>query len=168
MIAALGLVATLALAGVDKPVEIRGAADQRGPHALILAQAVSQPPGLMWNHTGRPGLAPLEIRTQPGADYFVKLVDRATGRDALGIYVRGGRPIEVEVPLGDYILKYASGQIWQGEELLFGPEPQTTYSMAENVFSFTDEGSYYSGYTVELILQTSGNLSTRDIPASQF
>ena len=67
-------------------------------------------------------VAPLEIRTQGAGDYLVKLVDVPSGRDAGTVYVRGGTTVKVEVPLGTYAIRYATGPTWYGYDYLFGPE----------------------------------------------
>lgn len=120
----------------------------------------------MFNYTGRKGLAPLVLITGGGSDYFVKLVDPASGRDLFGLYVRGGQRIEVPVPLGSYEMRYASGDVWYGRGDLFGPD--TVTARATTLFHFQDQGMQYMGYTVELIRQTGGNLPTRSIPTSEF
>ena len=140
-----------------------------GPAPQSLPPAVARPsPGVMWNWTGRPPQAPLEIVTSAGSDYYLKLVDSVTGDEAMGIYVYGGRRIEVDVPLGRYRIRYAAGQTWRGQSNLFGPNGLTTYSEAQSVLNFEISGGYINGYTVELINQIGGNLSTRSIGASQF
>jgi hypothetical protein len=62
-----------------------------GAQAQASPTPIYQYPGVIYNRTGRPLVAPLEIVTKPGHDYYVKLVDLATGLDAVGIYVNGGR-----------------------------------------------------------------------------
>lgn len=117
-------------------------------------------------YTSRAGIAPLKIVTASGADYYVKLEDTRSSHTAMTIFVRGGFSVEVKVPLGTYKMKYASGSTWCGEDLLFGKS--TRYSEAQSVFNFADEGNQISGYTVQLIMQRDGNLSTKSIPASSF
>jgi hypothetical protein len=55
-------------------------------------------------------------------------------------------------------------------EYRFGPD--TTYAMAEDVVPFSETSTIdrwnYSDWTVELILQTDGNLETKAIDASEF
>lgn len=112
-------------------------------------------------------IAPLEIVTSgDGVHYFVKLTDWETDAPVLTIFVRAGQTAETTVPLGSYRLKYATGETWLGPDKLFGEE--TIYSQADNRFDFERQGNEVSGYTVELILQTGGNLSTRRIPKSQW
>ena len=137
-----------------------------GAQAHLSPSPIYQYPGVIYNRTGREPVAPLQIVTQPGRDYYVKLVDLATGLDDVGIYVNGGRNVEVLIPLGSYEMRYASGQTWYGFPSLFGPK--TTYAKSNSRFDFAVERGAYRRYTVELILQTNGNLRTFTIRPEQF
>ncbi len=117
-------------------------------------------------HTGE-RLSPLEIRTRgQNRHYFVKVTDYYSDQPIATIFVRSGSSTEILVPLGTFRLKYATGQTWYGENYLFGSE--TRYSEADKAFYFTFDGYQYSGYTVELFLQTDGNLTTHQITPDQF
>lgn len=125
-------------------------------------------PGIYTNDSGRVGEAPFEIRTSPGADYYIKLVDVVTQRDAVGIYVHGGQRLEVSVPLGVYEMRYASGETWRGLKHLFGPGEMTSYSKSNDIFEFKVGGGFVNGFTVELIRQQGGNMQTYDISPDRF
>lgn len=122
---------------------------------------------LNYNTSATP-LAPLEIKTPYGSSdyYFVKLVNVSTNRADMELFIHGGRTIEIKVPLGTYIMKYANGTKWYGREHNFGPE--TVYSKADSLFSFTKDYSGYSGYTVTLYKVQNGNLETEQITAEEF
>jgi len=122
--------------------------------------------GFLRSHTSEKGIAPLRIETRGSSNYLVKLENQTTGLNILDVFVRGGEAIEIEVPLGNYIVKYASGRTWYGYQHLFGP--QTRYSAADSVFRFNKTGNQISGYTITLFNVANGNLETRSIPASQF
>lgn len=130
---------------------------------------VSVLPGLVEAPVQR-GVSPLTIKSRRGVDYFVKLVVPFSRNEVMSFYVRGGQPLTVKVPLGTYELKYAAGSKWYGQKYKFGPD--TIYSRANETFRFeakeTYDGITYSGWTVELILQTGGNLRTQRIDASDF
>lgn len=111
-------------------------------------------------------LAPLQIVTQVGTNYFVKLINVSTGQSELFAFIKGGEVFEAQMPLGTYEMRYASGDIWYGESILFGPN--TRYTRADEQFHFTEDYQGYSGYTVELIMRTNGNLDVDPISASQF
>jgi hypothetical protein len=110
-------------------------------------------------------VAPLGIKSSAGSNYYVKLVN-LRGQTTMTAFVRGGQYFEMLVPLGTYELRYAAGDTWYGEHLLFGHN--TTYSKARELFDFTYDGTQYSGYTVELIMQTNGNLHTEIISENDF
>lgn len=122
--------------------------------------------GIYRVYTNNERIAPFRIVAPGGSNYYAKLVDSVTNRDIMSMYVIGGRPLEVDVPLGSYRLKYAHGNVWCGESLLFGEE--TAYGEAQSTFDFSVQGNRISGYTVELIPQAHGNLRTRPIRASEF
>ena len=86
------------------------------------------------------------------------------------MYMQGGQPLTVNVPVGTYELRYAVCQVWYGPVYKFGPD--TAYAKADDLFAFsvtrTIDGWSYSEWTVELILQTGGNLETTPIDASEF
>jgi len=60
------------------------------------------------------------------------------------LYVIGGVPLTVDVPLGTYEIRYAAGQAWCNVTELFGP--QTVYNKADRRFEF-DRGVEW---TIEL------------------
>jgi len=111
-------------------------------------------------------LAPLEIVTRVGSNYFIKLVNANTGVAEEFLFIRGGDRLEVQMPLGTYEMRYASGDVWYGEVLLFGPT--TSYSRVDAPFEFRESAYQYEGYTIELYVQANGNLDMDPIPASQF
>ena len=129
---------------------------------------VVQRPGVMWNKSLLIPQAPFRIQTSPGTDYYIKLVDAGTNRDAMAIYVVGGRDLEVLVPLGSYRLRYAYGKIWRGEQHLFGPGGLTRVEEALKSLDFNMSFESINGHIVELIPQIGGNMPTRDIPRDRL
>lgn len=110
------------------------------------------------------GNSPLQIFTesQSGDSYFIKIDNVNTGQNAMKLFIRSGDSIKVNLPVGSYEIKYASGASWYGETDLFGLE--TSYSKAEEIFTFDE----YNGYKIELIKQADGNLQTSNINANAF
>lgn len=117
-------------------------------------------------YTGGEAIAPLQISTQGSQHYLVKLVDAYSGQMAMTVFVRGGESIEVRVPLGAYVFKYASGIDWFGYTDLFGPN--TAYSKADSTFEFAVDGDRITGHAVTLFPVENGNLSTSQIGAMDF
>jgi len=114
-----------------------------------------------------PAVAPLTIQTRSsGSHYFLKMVETISGRTAFTAFIRSGDTLQTRMPIGSYEMRYATGSDWHGPSQLFGP--RTNYNKADSTFVFSRDLSGYSGYTVELILQSHGNLSTRRIGKSSF
>ena len=122
--------------------------------------------GTVRRHSPKSGVAPLEVRTNSGSHYFVKLQDTITGQDILDVFIQGGRTIQIDVPLGTYTIKYASGDTWYGYEYHFGPK--TIYSKADSTFRFYRDATGYSGYTITLYMVQHGNLRTERLNPSEF
>ena len=110
-------------------------------------------------------VAPLNIKTSIGSNYYVKLVN-LDEQTVMTMYIKGGQYLETKVPLGTYEMRYATGKVWYGTVHLFGPE--TSYAKADIKFQFDFDGQQYSGYTVELIRQIGGNLGTSPLSPSDF
>jgi len=135
--------------------------------AQFTAPELPTPPsGEVRQYSTQPALAPFQIRSSAGSNYLVKLDSASNGRPVLSIFVRGGRTEDVHVPLGTYVVKYASGDKWYGYTHLFGPDTQ--YSKADRSFTFSFDGQQYSGYTITLYRVQDGNLTTTKIPPDQF
>jgi hypothetical protein len=109
--------------------------------------------------------APLGIAVPSGANYFIKVVS-VQGEEVSSFYMEGGTSRKVNVPFGSYRIKYASGQNWCGNEELFGQK--TLLSEADQTFDFGIVGDQLVGYSVELIPQSQGNLSTTQIGRGDF
>jgi len=105
-------------------------------------------------------LAPLEIKVRGSEQYLVKL--ERNGTVAAMLLVRANSVAKMLMTLGTYTLKYATGtgEYWCGETARFPFGRQTAYHRAGDTFSFVKQTDRYSGYVVELYLQSDGNLST--------
>lgn len=110
-------------------------------------------------------VAPLEIKTDEGLAYYVKLCDM-NNNEVIGFFVGPNASVEVSVPLGTYELRYACGTAWYGTTPKFGSDTQ--YYKADMLFDFTDDGTYYNGHTVTLYAVPGGNLNTEEIDSSEF
>lgn len=107
-------------------------------------------------------IAPLKIKTRnDGYNYYVKISTIKSNKTIETLFIRSGESVTTKVPLGSYVLKYSTGKRWYGKKYLFGPE--TVYSKAEKIFTFTKENDRTSGYSVELFRQINGNLQTKNI-----
>jgi hypothetical protein len=134
---------------------------------LIQGQADLVPAtGVLTRNFYGQGVAPLEIKTRAGSNYYVKVVDWSTKAEIMTAFVRGGSPFETTVPVGSYEIKYAAGQSWYGPILDFGDGG--SYARCDDRFDFSLTSDGYNGYTIELILQKHGNLQTDPISADDF
>jgi hypothetical protein len=122
--------------------------------------------GTFWAGSSARRQAPFKITTPRDGFYYAKLVDYRTGREVIAIFVDGGDSVEVEVPLGTFELRYASGRVWYGREFLFGPDTQ--YAKGETPLSFSIVGNYASGNQVTLYKVANGNFETSPITAAEF
>lgn len=129
--------------------------------AVAASDRVDQRPGLMWNRSGLPAVFPLQVKTPAGADYFLVLTDTTTGEAALAAYIRGGSFFRVLVPPGTFTLRFASGQIWRGEEALFGPDDKTEVFDFGQPLTFSAQGiGTKAGHLVTIDRQPNGDLAS--------
>ncbi len=105
--------------------------------------------GYYWNYSGEEMLAPfLVVAPEAEVYYYVLLVDAFTGEDVAAFFVWPGETEEIGVPFGDYLVYFAYGSEWYGEDELFGFD--TYFEEIGGIFSFYDDGLYYMGNTLDL------------------
>lgn len=109
---------------------------------------------------------PFKINNEPGANALIKLIRVSDGVEVISIFVRAGETVEVNVPLGAYKSKIASGQTWYGDEIRFGPS--TSYGEFGDTFDFRIEGEQLAGHELTLTHVANGNLHRSAIDASDF
>lgn len=159
--------ASQSVQATERPSSIAGPGDVENRAPTVPEAALAPAQGVFRYYGTEPRVAPLRIKTAYGPEnYFIKVVDASDARPIITFFVKGGETYEARVPLGEVRVKYASGETWFGENALFGPE--TRYSQADHVFAFERTASGLSGYTIELIKQVDGNLTTKSIDRSQF
>ncbi len=122
--------------------------------------------GTFWTFTSQPRIAPFKITTQSGSRYYIKLVDASSKATAITIFMNGAQTIHVDVPLGTFEVRWASGWIWYGPKYLFGPKTQCTKGM--DLLTFARDGDYVSGHDVTLYKVPNGNFETTDVDVSEF
>lgn len=121
---------------------------------------------IYWYSEPQEVVAPFEINSERGANYFVKFYNELTGADVLGVFVVGGRPVSTLVPTGRYLVKYATGETWHGYEDYFGKD--AVYSKANTVFEFSLNEGGTTGYSLTLHTVKNGNLRTSEIKREEF
>ena len=141
--------------------------DLSGDNPHLLVEQTFPSNGTIVSYTDDEAIAPLEIVTSSDDTYyFLKLSDYSTDTDVMAVFIQPGQTVDINVPLGSYQIKYATGDIWYGEEDLFGPN--TSCSKLADVFDFTISGDTVYGYTIELIMQTDGNLGIDGLSINDF
>ena len=110
--------------------------------------------------TGDTNYRQIDIKVTGGNDCYVKLYSYNIATDSVEepvfvAYIKAGETLQVYVPEGDYMLKYATGTMWYGD-----------------IFMFSDEGQYFSSPNVisvhEFMMTTIieiGDLESGSIPA---
>jgi hypothetical protein len=122
--------------------------------------------GEFWPDRSQLHLAPFKVNTATGFDYFIKLENADGSTNHLWFFAYGGEPLEADVPLGTYVLKYAFGKQWCGIGDLFGKT--TVAKKGRALLTFRREYDGYSGNVVTLIAERGGNFPTSYIAASEF
>lgn len=129
--------------------------------AAAVTAAETPRPGLMWNRTGLPAVFPLQVKTPPGASYYLTLLDAGTGAPALAAFIKGGQFFKVLVPPGTYTLRFATGLVWRGEEDLFGPGGKTRSFEMPDPLTFRTRGhSTKAGHVVTINADATGELAS--------
>jgi hypothetical protein len=122
--------------------------------------------GTTWSYSNEAKLAPFEIAAPFGASCLAKLVDANTGKPVVSVFVHAGSKVEIDVPLGNYVLKYAMGDKWYGDTHLFGPS--TSYGKANTILNFGVEVNRYTGHSIRLQKSVGGNLRTLSLSPEEF
>jgi len=122
--------------------------------------------GVLWALPSQPRIAPFKITTQSGSRYYIKLVDADSKAPVITIFVDGAQTIQVDVPIGIFELRCASGWVWYGPKYLFGPKTRCTKGL--EFLNFTQDGDYVSGHDVTLYKVPYGNFVTAEIDISEF
>jgi hypothetical protein len=105
---------------------------------------------------------PLTINSTPGTNYFIKFDSPRTNSTVIAFFVHGGIPVRAFMPVGEFILKSASGQNWCGEHALFGFD--TTINEAGRIVRF----DYDTEHTIRITPMRDGNLPVKHIPLGKF
>ena len=122
--------------------------------------------GQVRSFTSEACIAPFQIKAAQDSHFLLKLVDSHNKSTALTVFVQGGTTVNIKAPLGNYEVRYAAGDTWYGDNLLFGPD--TSYSKADETFAFRQIGNEVQGFTITLYKVLHGNLSTSPIDPKQF
>lgn len=162
------LIFTIIIIGILAAVAIPKLNKQHEPRVqqATVAEVTMPYTGEVNNFSAEERIAPFNIETSTGVNYFVKLKDVYSNQTVIEFFIRGGDRISTKVPLGTYQIVYASGKKWYGYNHLFGKN--TSYSKTDQNFNFKQTYNGVSGYTITLYQVQNGNLSTSHLNPSQF
>src|SRR5262249_29592697 len=128
---------------------IPAAKSAKAPAASAL-KPVSVKNGILRRKVGRDAIAPMRIETPTSAHYILKLVNTQNGAEEMLIYVSSNSEFETKIPLGTYTIRGAYGEIWYGEEKLFGPDTSYFRLVLQDGkterFVFQRNGNRVNGY----------------------
>ena len=127
------------------------------------------------------GVAPLGIALRAsdqdaGYHFYIIVLNSRTNEILVSLFIRKGKSIEIQLPLGEYKIRYAAGKDWFGDNDLFGLHTTAYSDTKERIFKFKKtieidgrrETTTFKGHSLELYAQIFGNLETRTISRSQF
>ena len=106
--------------------------------------------------------APLTVNTDGSASFLIRFFDIDRQQIVMDYFIPVGQTAHLKVPRGNYEVRYVSGNIWYGDEFLFGPE--SSYSKADRILTFDADHSY----ALTLYRVHNGNLRTQSISAESF
>lgn len=121
--------------------------------------------GQMQVFTDKELLAPLGIIASSDKNCFFKFYD-IKGNLIFTLFIRKNSSTNLKVPLGEYTVKYATGDEWYGVDKLFG--------FSTNIYEFNKkllfyrEGNSINGHTLTLNEVLNGNLPKKTISKSSF
>jgi len=118
--------------------------------------------GCVLKSSGNFGQSPLRINTDAGGGYVVKIVDVDTKRVERLLFIPEYWEYEIDIPDGEYEIRYMIGSKWYGDKILFGND--CSCARADKTFTFHDG----HGYTITLRKVKNGNLRTEDMRKEDF
>jgi hypothetical protein len=119
-----------------------------------------------WKASKKDVLAPLKIITKGKSNYYIKILEEKTSKQVLTIFIRAGESASVDIPLGRYKIRYATGSQWYGEKHLFGANG--LYKEASQISDFRLEENKAVAQVLELYPHVNGNLTSKSISDKDF
>jgi len=109
----------------------------------------------------------LQVITDPsGPNYFIKLQSNDSKKVALTAFIKAGDTVLLQIPVGAYSVKFASGSVWYGTKFLFGDA--TDYSRIKDPLIFSIEDNQTKGHSLTLKSVLNGNLKRQNISPNDF
>lgn len=116
-----------------------------------------QPETSILSGSGNGTVVYLEASIHP---VYVKFLD-SSDKAVVTAFIRAGETLEIQLPQGDYTLRYARGTVWYGAENLFGENGVYGEGLVP-----VENSSFQ--HTIKLYTVTEGNLATYAVPGDEF
>ena len=84
--------------------------------------------------TDRP--SSFKVTNNSSSNYYMKFVKAGTNSSIIKFFVRANSTVEIDMPAGNLELRYAYGDTWYGESLLFGDK--TRYAKDSEYYDFSN------------------------------
>ncbi len=110
--------------------------------------------------------APLKVNTKGSDHHLIKLTKPGSTEPVMYLFIRAGQSAEMEVPLGTFEVKWATGKEWYGYKKKFGES--TAYGKANKLINFKQTATRVIGNEITLSPVRSGNLPSITISADEF
>lgn len=120
------------------------------------------------NKTFGDGEAELVVEAPSDEDVYLKLQDITDKNKYAMVYVRAGMNKKINMPDGEYVLKYTSGSFydWRDTDKMFGEN--APFVEANGTLEFNSTGYYTTSMRISLTKVSWGNIGTRSISAGDF
>lgn len=139
--------------------------------STVAAEAQKQPKtGILYDRDDS-SYSILKINAPENDPVYVKILryNPETGRNKKTpvklLYIRAGKSLTIDMPSGEYTLRYATGTTWYGEEELFGTGSDAIYTEADTRLKYERRGE---GYEITLQMVHNGNLSSTKMSRDKF
>lgn len=158
----LGLI--LLIGGYESFFDI---SEQQQSPAVSIGESVSLPmSGETQILTQHPRIVPVRLMAPVGASYLVKIESLYTQMTIMTIFVRASERVTVNVPLGEFKVKYVAGNEWYGYKYRFGEKSQYRQVIAPINFEYDGDKSFSE--PIILNYNTRTNFQIVEISALQF
>jgi hypothetical protein len=104
-----------------------------------------------------------KVTNNSSSNYYMKFVKAGTNTKVITFFVRANSTATIDMPSGNLELKYAYGNTWYGETLLFGDKTQ--YARDKEYYDFTN---YTWSITFEATTNTGNTMLVEGIDAEDF
>lgn len=112
-------------------------------------------------------ISTVTVKTSGSYNYYVYLKNLSNSNNNVGVYIKGGNDVDIEVPEGKYTCYYCVGETWYGKEYKFGSKTLASKFMEILDIDILDDNQV-RGYTLTLYAVKDGNAITSDVDMDDF